>query len=83
MNRKNYSTEQARSDLLEACGRSFQDIVRSTVYLMSMADFAAMNDVYAMHFKAPYPARITIALSALPLGATVEIDVIVATDEGR
>ena len=42
-----------------------------------------MNDVYAKHFKAPYPARTTIAVSALPLGATVEIDVIVATDEGR
>ena len=55
--------------------------MRATVYLTSMGDFAAMNAVYAKHFKAPYPARTTIAVSALPLGANVEIDVVVATAE--
>jgi len=48
-----------------------------------MTDFAAMNAVYAKHFKAPYPARTTIAVSVLPLGANVEIDVVVATAESR
>jgi 2-iminobutanoate/2-iminopropanoate deaminase len=43
-----------------------------------MADFAAMNEVYARHFSAPYPARTAIGVAALPLGATVEMDVVVA-----
>jgi 2-iminobutanoate/2-iminopropanoate deaminase len=79
-------TEQVFANLaalLEASGRSFADVVRATVYLTSMADFVAMNTVYANHFKAPYPARTTIAVSALPLGANVEIDVVVATAESR
>jgi 2-iminobutanoate/2-iminopropanoate deaminase len=46
------------------------------VYLIDMKDFAAMNAVYARYFDAPYPARTTVAVSALPLGAVVEIDLI-------
>jgi 2-iminobutanoate/2-iminopropanoate deaminase len=56
-------------------------VVRATVYLTNMADFAAVNSIYAKH-KAPYPAR-TIAVAALPLGASVEIDVITAAAGAR
>jgi len=79
-------TEQVFANLaalLEASQRSFAHVARATVYLTSMADFAAMNAVYAKHFKAPYPARTTIGVSALPLGANVEIDVVVATAASR
>jgi 2-iminobutanoate/2-iminopropanoate deaminase len=48
-----------------------------------MADFAAVNSIYAKHFKAPYPARTTIAVAALPLGASVEINVIAAASGAR
>jgi 2-iminobutanoate/2-iminopropanoate deaminase len=79
-------TEQVFANLAaltEGSGRSFADVVRATVYLTSMGDFAAMNAVCAKRFKAPYPARMTIAVPALPLGANVEIDVVVATAESR
>jgi len=68
---------------LEASYRSFPDVVRATVYLTNMADFAAGNSIYAKYFKAPYPARTTIAVAALPLGASVEIDVIAAAGGAR
>lgn len=79
-------TEQVFANLaavLEALHRSFPDVVRATVYLTNMADFAAVNSIYARHFKAPYPARTTIAVAALPLGASVEIDVIAAAGGAR
>ena len=63
--------------VLEAAGKGFDDVVRAGVYLTNMGDFAAMNQVYAKHFTQPYPARTTIAVVALPLGASVEIDLIV------
>ena len=77
-------TEQVFANLaavLDASGRSFPDVVRATVYLTNMADFAAMNAIYGKFFKPPYPARTTIAVAALPLGARVEIDAIVRGDE--
>jgi 2-iminobutanoate/2-iminopropanoate deaminase len=79
-------TEQVLANLgavLEASDRSFPDVVRATVYLTNMADFAAVNSIYAKHFKAPYPARTTIAVAALPLGASVEIDVIAGAGAAR
>lgn len=60
--------------LLEAAGKSFADVLRVGVYLTDMKDFAAMNVVYAKHFAAPFPARTTIGVASLPLGASVEID---------
>ena len=69
--------EQALRNLaavLEAAGRTLDDVVRVGVYLADMGDFAAMNEVYARHFASPYPARTTIGVAALPLGAAVEID---------
>ena len=63
--------------VLKAAGKSFDDVVRVGVYLWSMSDFAAMNGIYAKHFSQPFPARTTIAVAALPLGACIEIDLVV------
>jgi 2-iminobutanoate/2-iminopropanoate deaminase len=63
--------------VLEAAGKSFADVVRVGVFLTDMADFAALNAIYARHFAQPYPARTTVAVAALPLGAKVEIDMVV------
>jgi 2-iminobutanoate/2-iminopropanoate deaminase len=62
--------------LLGAAGKSLADVARTNVYLTDMKDFARMNAVYARYFEAPYPARTTVAVAALPLGAAVEIDLI-------
>jgi 2-iminobutanoate/2-iminopropanoate deaminase len=62
--------------VLRAAGKTLDDVVRVGVYLTDMNDFARMNAVYARHFTAPYPARTTIAVAALPLGAAVEIDLV-------
>jgi 2-iminobutanoate/2-iminopropanoate deaminase len=63
---------------LEAAGKDLGDVVRVGVYLTDMADFAAMNEAYSRHFTEPYPARTAIGVAALPLGAAVEMDVVVA-----
>jgi len=65
------------SALLKAAGRSFEDVARAGVYLTSMSDFGAMNGIYGKHFSQPFPARTTIGVAALPLGACVEIDLVV------
>ena len=65
------------SAVLRAAGKSFEHVVRAGVYLTSMSDFGAMNGIYAKHFRQPFPARTTIAVAALPLGACVEIDLVV------
>ncbi len=54
------------------------DVVKTTVFLTTMDDFAAMNEVYARHFTQPYPARSTVAVVGLPRGAKVEIEVTAA-----
>jgi len=63
--------------VLDAAGKGFGDVVRVGVFLTDMADFAALNAEYAQHFEQPYPARTTVAVAALPLGASVEIDMVV------
>jgi len=65
---------QNLSAVLEAAGKSFDDVVRAGVFLTNMSDFAAMNGIYAKHFSHPFPARTTIGAAVLPLGACVEID---------
>ena len=62
--------------LLKAGDRSFGDVVRTTVFLADMNDFAAMNEVYGQYFSEPYPARATVQVARLPKDARVEIDVI-------
>jgi 2-iminobutanoate/2-iminopropanoate deaminase len=64
--------------VLAANGMSFQDVVKTTVFLTTMDDFAAMNGVYARYFQEPFPARSTVAVAALPRGARVEIEVTAA-----
>jgi 2-iminobutanoate/2-iminopropanoate deaminase len=67
--------------VLRAGGRSFADVVRTTVFLADMNDFAAMNEVYGRYFTEPYPARATVQVARLPKDARVEIDVIASYDE--
>src|SRR6476661_2867113 len=62
--------------ILEAAGLSFDAVVRTTVYLLDMNEFAAMNEVYATFFSAPAPARATVQVSRLPRDARVEIDAV-------
>ncbi|HEV3189262.1 MAG TPA: RidA family protein [Polyangiaceae bacterium] len=62
--------------VLAAGGASFSDVVKTTVYLVDLAHFAAVNDVYGRCFEPPYPARATVQVAALPRGALVEIDAI-------
>ncbi len=68
---------QNLSAVLKAAGKSFDDVVRAGVYLTSMSDYVTLNGIYAKHFRQPFPARTTIAVAALPLGACVEIDLVV------
>jgi len=63
-------------EILKAGGSSFSQVVRTTVYLADLADFPAMNEVYATFFTAPQPARSTIQAAKLPKDARIEIDVI-------
>jgi 2-iminobutanoate/2-iminopropanoate deaminase len=72
-------TEQVMKNLgavLTAGGCTFADVVRTTIYLVDMADFARVNETYGRFFQPPYPARATVQVSALPRGARVEIDAI-------
>ena len=68
---------QNLSAVLKAAGKSFDHVVRAGVYLTSMSDYVALNGIYAKHFSQPFPARTVIAVAALPLGACVEIDLVV------
>ncbi len=68
---------QNLSAVLKVAGKSFDDVVRAGVFLTNMTDFAAMNGIYAKYFGQPFPARTTIGVAALPLGACVEIDLVV------
>src|SRR5215510_8478525 len=63
--------------VLEAAGKRFDDVVRAGVYLVNISDYAALNGIYAKHFTQPFPARTVIGVAALPLGACVEIDLVV------
>ena len=76
--------EQARQSLLNAqailraAGLELADVVKTTVFLADMGDFAAMNAVYATFFSEPFPARSAVAVKTLPKGALVEIECIAA-----
>ena len=62
--------------ILDDQGLTFANVVKSTVFLTNLGDFAAMNEVYAKYFTTDFPARSTIQVAALPKGANVEIEVI-------
>ena len=63
--------------LLDAAGKSFGDVVRAGVFLTDIGDFAAVNAIYAGQFEPPFPARTTVGVAALPLGARIEIELLV------
>jgi 2-iminobutanoate/2-iminopropanoate deaminase len=62
--------------ILQAAGASFDNVVRTTVYLADMNDFPVMNEIYASYFSSPAPARATVQAARLPKDARLEIDVI-------
>ena len=64
--------------ILQSAGLSLANVVKTTVYLADMGDFAAMNEVYAQFFTQPFPARSAVAVKALPKGALVEVECIAA-----
>lgn len=76
--------EQTRQSLtnaaaiMQAAGLSLANVVKTTVFLADMADFAAMNEVYSTFFSEPYPARSAVAVKTLPKGALVEVECIAA-----
>ena len=63
-------------NILEEAGTDHAHVVKTTVYLANMADFAAMNEVYATFFQQPFPARSAVAVKDLPKGALVEVEVL-------
>ena len=63
--------------LLESSGSSMGEVVKSTVFMTDLGEFQAMNGIYAKHVPQPYPARSTIQVAGLPMGAKVEIEMIV------
>ena len=72
-------TEQVLDNLgavLRAAGLGFEHVVRTTIYLVEMADFPTVNEIYAKRFKGTFPARATVQVAGLPKGARVEIDAI-------
>jgi 2-iminobutanoate/2-iminopropanoate deaminase len=74
-------TEQVMSNIaavLSVSGAGFDDVVKTTIYLVDMGDFASVNEVYGKCFQNHKPARSTVAVKALPRGALVEIEVIAA-----
>ncbi|HEX7545368.1 MAG TPA: Rid family detoxifying hydrolase [Gemmatimonadaceae bacterium] len=62
--------------VLNDAGLSMDDVIKCNVYLTNMADFPAMNAAYGRRFAKPYPARTTVAVAGLPLGASVEIELV-------
>lgn len=68
------------ANILEAAKLTTDNVVKSTVFLTDINDFAAVNEVYAKFFKEPYPARSAIGVASLPLGAQVEVEVIAHSD---
>lgn len=72
-------TEQVLKNIaavLKASGSSMQDVVKTTVFLADINDFAKMNEIYARHFAAPFPARSTVQVARLPRDAKIEIEVV-------
>jgi 2-iminobutanoate/2-iminopropanoate deaminase len=72
-------TEQVMQNLgaiLEAAGSSLANVVKASIFLADLGDFAAMNEVYARYVGEPYPARATVQIGGLPSGALVEIEVV-------
>ena len=72
-------TEQCLKNItviLAGAGLTMNDVVKTTVFMTDLTQFAAMNEVYGKHFKPPFPARSTVQVAALPKGAAVEIEAV-------
>lgn len=72
-------TEQCLNNIREvliAAGLTMNDVVKTTVFMTDLGQFTAMNEVYGRHFRAPFPARSTVQVAALPKGADVEIEAV-------
>ncbi|HET7649894.1 MAG TPA: RidA family protein [Gammaproteobacteria bacterium] len=62
----------------EASGKGLSQVVKLTIYLLDLGDFAKVNDIMAGYFQEPYPARATLAVAGLPRGARIEVDAVMA-----
>ncbi len=79
-----YQAEQVMQnvrEVLAAAGADFDDVVKTTIYLADLGDFAEVNEIYAAYFKDEPPARSTVQAAALPKGALVEIDMVAYVGE--
>ena len=70
------ATAQAERAILAAAGLGLEHVAKTTVFLSDLADFAAVNEVYARSFSAPFPARSCVQVAALPRGARLEVEAI-------
>lgn len=66
--------------VVEAAGASLDRVVRTTIYLVDLGDFARVNEIYGSYFGEPHPSRATIGVAALPKGSRIEIDAIAVVD---
>jgi len=66
--------------ILEAAGASFSDVVKTTIYVTDMSLYGKINEIYGSYFTEPFPARETICVAALPLGAKLEISMVAIRD---
>jgi 2-iminobutanoate/2-iminopropanoate deaminase len=71
------------SAVLAAAGSGLDLVLKTTIFLADMGDFAAVNEVYARHLREPFPARSTVAVRELPKGALVEIEAVAAAPDGE
>lgn len=71
---------QNLGEILKAGGADYANVVRTTIFLTDLSDFAVVNEIYATYFKAPYPARATVQVARLPRDVRVEIDAIAVLD---
>ncbi len=71
------------SAILDAAGTTLERVIKTTIFLADMGDFAAVNEVYARHISTPYPARSTVAVAGLPKGALVEIEAVALSGDAE
>ena len=69
--------------VLAAAGATLDNVVRTTIYLVDLGDFGRVNEIYARFFRAPFPARATVGVAALPRGARIEIDAIAMIEKSK
>ena len=78
LNTETHQVMKNLKEVLAAAGLSFQDVVKTSIFLADMNDFAAVNEIYASYFEGDYPARETVQVAMLPKGVNVEISMIAA-----